>query len=833
MESLPSLPPFSTLSNTASSALNAKLATDQDLTCAPSLVSELLTQCDDLDRALIHLNRTLESSLASYASLSDSIGDLFGDLSSKLTDLESAVCFKSSVADGEGLGEELPALAKEVARVETVRAYADPMHYDPSIQLKYFFSATSVYNCNLTLTPFFSSKTILYLSEIASKLDNLVGDIEDAVSCTMNKNIIKDSTAQSPEETRLVAIKTLKLTEDILTSVTKTHPQWARLVSAVDHRVDRALAILRPQAIADHRALLSSLRWPPPLSNLTSLGFDTRKSNDVPNPLFTMQGDLKHMYCENFLALCRLQELQGQRKSRQLEGHNLDIALHQPLWAVEELVNPVSVASQRHFSKWIEKPEFIFALVYKITRDYVDSMDELLQPLVDESMLTGYSCREEWISAMVSSLSTYLAKEIFPIYVGQMEEESVTGVRSPARTSWLHLVDLMVSFDKRIKSLVEQSGLLLSYREGDTLPKISSLSVFCDRPDWLDLWAEIELAEILEKLKPEMDEEKNWTKKVQGAVLSNSDDYKSPVVSSIIFHCLSSLVERCRSLATVSLRSRFLRLAGKPVVKKFLDCLLLRCQEAEGLTALTDDDALLKVANSINAAHYAESTLEEWSEDVFFLEMGLDRGGQLGTEYSGNEAPIEEYGNGIFDEEILKLKDFRTEWVEKVSVVVLRGFDARCRDYMKNRRQWEEKNEEGWTVSKTLVGALDYLQGKMSVVEENLNRLDFVGMWKTVAAGIDRLILNGILVTNVRFHDDGVERFGYDLEVLFGVFRAWCLRPEGFFPKVSEGLKLLKMEKKQLHGSPAGGEKWMKENGIRHLNVAEVEKIVKNRVFTK
>ncbi|OMO87225.1 RINT-1 / TIP-1 family protein [Corchorus capsularis] len=796
MESLPSLPPFSTLSSSASSALNAKLATDQDLTCAPSLVSELLTQCDDLDRALIHLNRTLESSLVSYASFSDSIGDLFGDLSSKLTDLGSAVCFKSSVADGEGLGEELPALAKEVARVETVRAYA----------------------------------------EIASKLDNLVGDIEDAVSCTMNKNIIKDSTAQSSEETRLLAIRTLKLTEDILTSVTKTHPQWARLVSAVDHRVDRALAILRPQAIADHRALLSSLRWPPPLSNLTSLGFDIRKSNDVPNPLFTMQGDLKHQYCENFLALCRLQELQGQRKSRQLEGHNRDIALHQPLWAVEELVNPVSVASQRHFSKWIEKPEFIFALVYKITRDYVDSMDELLQPLVDESMLTGYSCREEWISAMVSSLSTYLAKEIFPIYVGQMEEESVTGVRSPARTSWLHLVDLMVSFDKRIKSLVEQSGLLLSHREGDTLPKISSLSVFCDRPDWLDLWAEIELAEILEKLKPEMDEEKNWTKKVQGAVLSNSDDYKSPVVSSIVFHCLSSLVERCQSLATVSLRSRFLRLAGKPVVKKFLDCLLLRCQEAEGLTALTDDDALLKVENSINAAHYAESTLEEWSEDVFFLEMGLDRGDQLGasaTEYSGNEAPIEEYGNGIFDEEILKLKDFRTEWVEKISVVVLRGFDVRCRDYMKNRRQWEEKNEEGWTVSKTLVGALDYLQGKMSVVEENLNRLDFVGIWKSVAAGIDRLIFNGILVTNVRFHDDGVERFGYDLEVLFGVFRAWCLRSEGFFPKVSEGLKLLKIEKKQLHGSLVGGEKWMKENGIRHLNVAEVEKIVKNRVFTK
>ncbi|XVE54821.1 hypothetical protein DITRI_Ditri03aG0113400 [Diplodiscus trichospermus] len=638
------------------------------------------------------------------------------------------------------------------------------------------------------------------------------------------------------QETRLVAIKTLKLTEDLLTSVTKTRPQWARLVSAVDHRVDRALAILRPQAIADHRALLTSLRWPPPLSNLTSSSLDSRKSTEVPNPLFTMQGDLKQQYCENFLALCRLQELQRQRKSRQLEGHNREVALRQPLWAIEELVNPVSVASQRHFSKWIDKPEFIFALVYKITRDYVDSMDELLQPLVDEAMLTGYSCREEWISAMVASLSTYLAKEVFPLYVGQLEEESVTGIRSPARTSWLHLVDLMVSFDKRIKSLVEQSGILLSLQEDGTLRKISSLSVFCDRPDWVDLWAEIELADTLEKLKGEMDEEKNWTKKVQGPVLSNSDDYKCPAVSSSIIRCLSSLIDRCRSLPTVSLRSRFLRLAGTPVIKKFLDCLLLRCQEAEGLTALTDDDALIKVANSINAARYAESILKEWCEDVFFLEMGLDEGDEVGesiAEYSGSKVPIEDYGNGIFHEEIVKFEDFRTEWVEKISVVVLRGFDARCRDYMKNRRQWQEKSEEGWMVSKTLVGALDYLQGKMSVIEENLNRLDFAGIWRSLAAGMDRLIFNGILMNNVKFHEDGVERFGYDLEVLFGVFRAWCLRPEGFFPKVSDGLKLLKMEKKQLEGSLTGGEKWMKGNGIRHLSVAEVEKIGKNRVFTK
>lgn len=634
---------------------------------------------------------------------------------------------------------------------------------------------------------------------------------------------------------RLLAIKALKQAEDILTSVTKTRPQWARLVAAVDHRVDRALAMLRPQAIADHRALLSSLGWPPPLSILASSNPETRASSEVSNPLFTMRGDLKLQYCENFLALCRLQELQRHRKSRQLEGHNRELALHQPLWAIEELVNPIAVASQHHFSKWTDKPEFIFTLVYKITRDYVDSMDELLQPLVDEALLVGYSCREDWISAMVTALLTYLAKEIFPVYVDQLDEESISGVQSQARISWLHLVDLMISFDKRIKSLVEQSGILFSLQEDGNLQKISSLSVFCDRPDWLDIWAQIELADTLEKLKHDVDDERNWKMKVQkGALLFGSEDYRSPTVSSAFLQRLSSVVDRCRSLPTVSLRSRFLRLAGAPVIQKFLDCVLLRCQEAEGLTALTDEDGLLKVANCVNAAHYFESVLREWCEDVFFLEMALDQDNQLETSLSDNsrsEWPVGGSRSGIFDEEIKKLEEFRTEWVEKISVVILRGFDALSRDYVKNRRQWQEKSEENWSVSEMLVGALDYLQGKMSIIEGSLNAMEFIMVWRSLATGVDRLLFRGILMSNAKFYDGGVVRFGCDMEVLFGVFRAWCLRPEGFFPKTSEGLKLLKMGEEQLQGGVLGGERWMKQSGITHLSVAEAEKIAKNRVF--
>ncbi|CAH1428383.1 unnamed protein product [Lactuca virosa] len=759
------LPLVSSLSPAVLSFLDTELHTTDDLQEASRLVSELQNDCHVLDQSLTDLNQNLGTYLLAYSTHSDQVGLLFKDINTKLNS------FQPSISDGEKgekreksetfLGKELPALAREVARVEAVRVYA----------------------------------------ETALKLDTLVGDIEDAVSSSVNKNLRKQTSAHNSEEARFIAINALKLAEDVLTKVSRTRPQWSRLVSAVDHRVDRALATLRPQAIADYRSLLTSLHWPPPLSTLNPSNLEPKKSPESTNPLFTMKGDLKTQYCDSFLALCKLQELQTQRKIRQLQGHNGNLEItHQPLWAIEELVNPISIASQRHFSKWGEKPELIFALVHKITRDYVDSMDELLQPLVDKANLSGYSCREEWISAMVTSLSTYMAKEIFPIYMENITEN---------RISWLHLIDLMISFDKKIKSLVAQSGIMLE--EDVNMQNISSLSVFCDRPDWLDLWAEIEFSDAIEKLTPVLEDEKKWSTEVEESVnILGSEGYKSPAISSAFLRRLSSIIERCRSLPAVTMRARFLRLAGAPIVHRFLEFLLLKCQEAEGLTALTDDDALIKVTKCINGSRYFESVLKEWCEEVFFLEMGSD--------------------GGVFDDEICKLEEFRTEWVEKLSKVVFRGFDACSREYIKNKKQWMEKTEEGWGVSKSFIVALDYLQGKMSILEMNLNKMDFVGVWRQVASAIDLFVFNGVFMGYVKFSDSGVERLGNDLMVLYGVFKNWCLRPEGFFGKLSEGLKLLKMEDRLLHGSFEGGERWLKLNEIRHLTLTEVERVVKSRI---
>ncbi|KAL3845979.1 hypothetical protein ACJIZ3_003382 [Penstemon smallii] len=312
-------------------------------------------------------------------------------------------------------------------------------------------------------------------------------------------------------------------------------------------------------------------------------------------------------------------------------------------------------------------------------------MDDLLQPLVDEAMLSSYSCREEWISAMVSSLSTYLAKEIFPTYVRNQTQ---------ARVSWLHLVDLMISFDKRVQSLGAHSGMLLSLQEDDNMQQMSSLAVFYER-SWIN---------------------------------ESQEDNKSPLISSVVFRHLSSVIDRCRSLPSISLRGSFVKLTGGPIIRKFMEY----------------NAARTKVAKSINAAYYFESVLQEWCEDVFFLELGFkfNQPCKLETSLMSSDAP---------------------ENVEKLSTVVLRGFDARCRDYIKNKKQWQENSEEGSTLSRSFIEAVDYLQGRMSILEEGLNKMDSTKVWRSLATGIDRLIFNSIVIANVKFYDGGFERLWNDI----------------------------------------------------------------------
>lgn len=877
----PSLPNPTDLSSSIIQYLDENFKSYGDLAKAPDLASQLTDECRKIDESLHDVHAKIAHTILEWTRRSENIGDLLRQLALEMrTDLSHTILegkrSKPFGRNEQTLVEELPALAREVARVEKVRIYA----------------------------------------ETTLKLEGLVGDLEDAVSGARAANSIKQSARKilkafdsedvtGPEEKHLMAIRSLKDIEDVLAGVSKSRPQWSRLVTAVDVRVDRAVAVLRPLVIADYRTLLTSLGWPPSLA--TNVGVtDQGGTPKLSNPLFEMHGNVKEQYSESFLALSTLQSVLLHRKARQLDQFNYEefsmgkseaikntLGLHETLWSIEELVSQIASRAEYHFSKWTAKPEFIFALGYRVAQEFVDTVDNALQPLLDKARLVGYSAREEWVSAMVSMISTYLVRRVFPGLVTSLVEKA----SMQARRSWLHLIDLIITFDRQMQVLVVRSGIGLSGKENtETLGvsanilelRISCMSVFCDRPDWLELWADTELKDAQEKLKGELETERAWTINTKADflstfnsqlalenahtnfVFSTREDYKAPSGAESVIATTWAVVNRCRTLPDASLRFKFVRSAAAPILAKYLDFLLQRCQEAEALTALVDDEAMAKVAISINAARYCEYIVKEWCEDIFFLELQLSqRREETGTDIMAGVHSEKQLGNildlngSVFHKEIENFKQFQTEWLAKFMTVILRGFHARCREYVRNKKQWQEKVKESAeeiktadgidngdssevSISLALVDALDVLQGQLKNLKQVLNDVDFMDLWRSLASGLDQFLFTNILLSNAKFSNYGVRQFEADMHALFHIFKPFCVRPTGFFPHLSDSLRLLAMSSadvkhllKILHGPSLAIKddkddpklKCLRQCGIRKISAGDVEKILRQRIL--
>jgi RAD50-interacting protein 1 len=637
----------------------------------------------------------------------------------------------------------------------------------------------------------------------------------------------------------------MKEIEQELIEICSTRPKWSNLVKAVDSRVEKALSVLRPQALSDYRSLLASLGWPPPL--VTSQTETNNQSKLIPNPLLLMDSTKREIFAQSFLALCALQHVQSQHDARQsMKDEKLQKgpSFESELWAIDELVQPVASRMECHFAKWSNQPEFIFALVFKITKDFMDGVDDVLQPLIDKARLLGLSAKEAWVSSMVKVLLVYLEKEIFPPLVFKFHENKDNSIE--VSSSWLNLIDLMVSFDKRMR-LLSSAGIqkiepLIDFN--DTISKsVSILSIFDEHLDWIQIWAEIEVSVAQEKMRPELENEKCWSyeSKDQSKVedqnykflLSTREEYKAPPIVDAILKNASLMIERGRAVPTKSTKNEFIRKSGVLFLNHFFVVLLQRCRDLELITSTIDEDALVTIAGSINAARYFETVICEWDEDISFLD--LDSGGK-------NKR------RSFFADEVLFLVNLETDCLEEIMSANLLEFESLSYDYIQDIDQWEDEGEqkfdisedelENGTISLGFVEALETLRNRIFKLKDFLNSKDFFDLWRSVAEGLDYFIFSSIPWIDVRFSNSGVYQFRIDMKALFLIFKPFCARPEAFFPFVSDCLKLLSMNKKdiewflqELKMNESRLKDWLCQKGLYHVNASQAKMILVDRNF--
>lgn len=650
----------------------------------------------------------------------------------------------------------------------------------------------------------------------------------------------------------LQAIKAMNDIEDVLITAVKFHSQWHSLVRSVDNRVDKILAALRPQVFADHRALLASLGWPP---KLLPSKIGSGQTAGLPNPLVLMQEDKRRSYSESFIALCSLQHLQTRREERhhnfiKQKKHNIQ------LWAIDELVSPIASRMEHHFSNWIEQPEYIFALVYRVSKDFISGVDDVLQPLIDRARLISCSAKEAWVFAMVQMLSSFLEKRTFSVLA---ERYKVADMKLDAMSSWLHLIDLIVAFDKQMQSLVNLDTCLFlteSERFEGLSRGISVLTIFCNRLDWLKIWAKLEFKNASKKLKIELKEEKGWKidKKDKSGfgidldsghcMVSTVEDHRAPPIAESCLKIVWEMTERCQTMPSIVSRAQFIRSTAGRFLWYFFKILLLRFKMTELHPDNPDDDAIVRVCGLVNAARYVEAKLQEWSDTVEYLEM------KIAENDSSKPRGDDTMDRGsFFDEEIKSLSEMEINWLMEIITVILRQFEMKACDYVQNKYHFEQEQDDknivgvseseaiDLVVSVDFVDPLDALKSLLHVVRTNLNTKDFSDLWRSMADGLDHYISRRFAASEIRFSGKGINQFEADMQALFFIFQPLCARPQAFFPCIKEILKILKMEEEEVRHLQvllSNGEnrtRCLRLHGISHLSVNQASQVVRNRIF--
>lgn len=709
------------------------------------------------------------------------------------------------------LREEIPRLANEMSRIESLRFYL----------------------------------------ETAVQLEALVGDLEDAalfvLACqTGNMFSLKLLISPMTEDTArkhdklLQAIKAINDIEEILVGIVKFRPHWHCLLKSVDIRVHKILAALRPQVFADHRALLISLGWPPKL--LPSINGSEHISG-LPNPLVLMHEDKRRNYSQSFIALCALQHLQNKREERQFNNNLIKRDTQNiQLWAIDELVSPIASRIEYHFTKWSEQPEYMFTLTYKVTRDFITGIDDVLQPLIDKARLISCSAKEAWVSAMVQMLSGFLENKVFPLLT---ERYKIKHLKLDVSSSWLHLVDLIITFDKKMQSLLNLDTCFLAGSESfEGLSRgVSFLSIFCNRTDWLKIWAKIEFKNAWKKHNTELKEDNAWviSKKCESGIdtdqehlLSTVEDHEAPPIAKFFLKIIWQLIERCQTMPSILSRAQFIRFTAGRFLWYFFKILLFRFKATELCLDNSDDVSIVRVCGLINAVRYIWNKLQEWSDAVDFLEMKIAE-----NDFSRPNQDDTRDNDCFFDEEIQSLSEMETNWLLEIIAVVLRQFEMLSWEYVQNNDSFEDdhdytnlREDVDLVVSNDFVEALDALKSWLHIVKINLNKKDFLDIWRSIAEGLDHYFSCSIVRSETWFSKMSVNQFEADMQALIFIFQPYCARPEAFFPCINEILKLLKLKKEEVQlmqavlSNNVNRSECFHLYGISHLSVNQILQVL-------
>ncbi|KAJ8021540.1 RAD50-interacting protein 1 [Holothuria leucospilota] len=536
------------------------------------------------------------------------------------------------------------------------------------------------------------------------------------------------------------------------------------LVEFVENTVMFWYRILKEKLAMEFSEITKALGWP----------FVTVASPMPPSNSAIADLKIKLQACFSNLVKLQLPDVLAATEERSSKGIDPLPGCQPLLLPIQLLLDPLEKRFKYHFfgkrqTNALDKPEWYFTQILNWVRDHSHFLEQTIQPIIDKDENVNTNAKVEFTKGLLQLAAKKLKNDLPELLYDDQH--------------FSHTIDELLMFDKELRS---QHGY--PDREPGCLFVLTEKQCF-------EKWITVEKNFAGQKMDALLASKTAWISQYKD--VSEADDSKVPESVENFMTLILVITERYKSLPSPTHHLQFLDLQ-----LDLLDDFRIRLLQVMKLQASRPLSG--QYSAIVNGVEYIIGVLEEWSDQLFFVQLNFFKKEQQSMEkinaaLEGNTDLEEEellkaapsqvsnaedfYEGSVFDSTIELYTHLKQEMLSTLKKVVMEEIKDVCWNYQNEK--WltlpSQKDYISPSITPSFCEVLQTCKTRLQQVQELLTASLFNTFWESVAESLgqyifDRVILNG------QFNEGGAKQLRYDItKGLYPVFSDFTSRPETYF----------------------------------------------------
>ncbi|KAG0278694.1 hypothetical protein BGZ95_003374 [Linnemannia exigua] len=513
----------------------------------------------------------------------------------------------------------------------------------------------------------------------------------------------------------------------------------------------------------------------------------------------------------------------------------LDNKPYPPLLTTEQMVAPLVLRFRFHFegkrpTNRLDKPEWYLTHILELIKDHSSFLQTFVQGIVQDTEFKEYDAKNDFIRLLLEAVERKIRNTVPDM------------LSSPEILS--HAIHETLRFDKTLREAE------LYIPPGQTSEWQGAVQVYLGNRPWLKTWLRVEKEYAVARYEQIMEDTDAWQPAYDNL---DEKDYIIPTKSAEnLMDLLEIVTERYRPLTVLEHRTFLLDIQ--------LDLLIDYHHHIRGLVdqyesmtysfvrvmpgAVSADElatmgveGLRNLCQWLSSVEYVSSTLKDWGEDIFFLELYKEISERTQkvvnpmhseNEDSDDEAEpnkkLDENGT-IFDESV---KGF-TQLSKRIQDLIIRNITKEVFSSMKpyvSLASWPQIEfstvdsrqphspthtqqdqhfsslQENDDISPELYQPLNILTHSFEFLAAALPTKHFTALYRQIALEMQDYIWQRVVMKN-SFSELGGMQFARDIRIgLWGAGRRWIKKSENYHRKLRDTCILLSLQSAKANSPP-------------------------------